>query len=143
MAEIVKTAAIYAEASGGATTPKITKDHLFKATDYVTDGTVNWTISSIDTSEDAYDTLTLAGSLATTAVGTVLIQGTAGASGTTTAYYSPNGFVKEDITVGDGAALYNNADISVVVRGAVREGALPLPLTATQKTALAHFRFNA
>lgn len=143
VAEVVKTAKIYAEASGAASTPKIVKGSLFKAGDYITDGTINWVISSIVATGASYDTFTLGGSLVTTAVDTVLIQGTSAASGTTTAYYTPNAFVKDWVCVGDGTALYDNADASLVVRGAVREGSLPFPLTSTFKTALAHFRFNA
>jgi hypothetical protein len=57
--------------------------------------------------------------------------------------YEANGFIKDDVTVGDGAALYENLDASVVIAGTVREGALPFPLTTKQKTALKHFKFNA
>jgi len=143
VAEVVKTAKIYAEASGGASTPKIVKGSLFKAGDYITDGTIHWVISSLVATGANYDTFTLGGSLVTTAADTVLIQGTSAASGTTTAYYTPNGFIKDWVCVGDGVALYDNADASLVVRGAVRDSALPFPLTSTFKTALSLFRFNA
>lgn len=52
--------------------------------------------------------------------------------------YVPNGFVKETVNV-----EYDNADCSVVVRGAVRESALPYPLVAALKAKLPQFMFNA
>lgn len=57
--------------------------------------------------------------------------------------YEANGFIKDDVTVGDGAALYENLDTSVVIAGTVRAGALPYPLTTKQKSKLTHFKFNA
>jgi hypothetical protein len=52
--------------------------------------------------------------------------------------YLPNGFVKDTVNV-EGA----NVDCSVVVRGAVRESALPSPLTTALKANLSQINFNA
>lgn len=52
--------------------------------------------------------------------------------------YVVNGFVKDTVNVED-----DNADCSVVMRGAVRESALPYPLSAAQKASLTLFTFNA
>jgi len=51
--------------------------------------------------------------------------------------YLPNGFVKDTVNV-EGA----NADCSVVVRGAVREGALPYPVNAAMKANVPQINFN-
>ncbi|MCK9592706.1 MAG: hypothetical protein M0Q91_11945 [Methanoregula sp.] len=51
--------------------------------------------------------------------------------------YVPNGFIKDYVDV-----TYDNADCSVVLAGAVRNSALPFPLTTAQKALLPNFIFN-
>jgi hypothetical protein len=61
----------------------------------------------------------------------------------TTGYkYVANGFIKDDMVVSDGVTNYANLDCSVVTKGAVRNSALPYPLTAKQKAAMTGFTFN-
>jgi hypothetical protein len=61
----------------------------------------------------------------------------------TTGYkYTANGFIKDDMVVSDGVTTYQNLDCSVVTKGAVRNSALPYPLTAKQKAAMPNFTFN-
>lgn len=56
--------------------------------------------------------------------------------------YLPTGFVKDTVQVGDGAALYENVGVSVITRGAVRESALPHPISTALKALLPKFTFN-
>jgi len=51
--------------------------------------------------------------------------------------YLPSGFIKDKVNV-----EYDNVDISVVLSGAVRESALPFPLTTAMKTQLPKVTFN-
>lgn len=52
--------------------------------------------------------------------------------------YEPSGILKDDVNV-EGS----NAECSVVVKGAVRESALPYPVNDALKAALPNFTFNA
>lgn len=51
--------------------------------------------------------------------------------------YPVTGFVKETVNVEE-----DNADVAVVIRGAVREGSLPFPLHADQKKQITGINFN-
>jgi hypothetical protein len=127
--------------SGDSTNFYVEPGHFFKVADVVYDATSGAAISAIVAS-GSYDKITVGTALVTYTADTVLIEGSAAGSGCA-AKYTPNGFVKDTVAVGSGSALYNNIDASIVIRGAVRNGALPYPLTSTQKTSLAHFTFNA
>jgi len=141
VAYLIKTT--YIAVSGDADTIYVPNDHHFAVGDIMWDGTSGMAITSITASGD-YDKIELAGSLVTYATNTVLTQVDAsGTAGATTTSYVPNGFVKDTIAAGDGAALYSNLDVSVIVRGSVRNSALPFPLSTTQKAAMTHFTFNA
>lgn len=52
--------------------------------------------------------------------------------------YTVSGFVKDEVNV-----EYDNVDVSVVIRGAVREGSLPFPVTSAMKKELPLITFNA
>lgn len=52
--------------------------------------------------------------------------------------YAVSGFVKDEVNV-----EYDNVDVSVVIRGSVREGSLPAPVTSAMKKELSLFTFNA
>jgi hypothetical protein len=138
VAFLVKTATI-ADATD-ADAVYIDTPHLFSVGDHVYDGATAQTITAITASGDDMDILTLDGDLSTTAEGTVLTVATAAA--TATALHTPNALVKDDIYVGDGVALVDNAEGSYVIGGSVRESALTYPLSTTQKTALAKLTFN-
>lgn len=56
--------------------------------------------------------------------------------------YECNGLIKDDVTIGDGATLYENVDCSVVMRGAVRNSAMPYPLSNRQKDDISLISFN-
>jgi hypothetical protein len=137
VAYLVKTATIV-DASD-ADKVYIDTPNLFSVGDHVYDGATAQTITAITASGDM-DLLALDGNLSTTGDGTVLTVATDAT--TATALYTPNALVKDDIYVGNGVALVDNAEGSYVIGGSVRESALTYPLSTTQKTALAKLTFN-
>jgi len=137
VAYLVKTATIV-DASD-ADKVYIDTPNLFSVGDHVYDGATAQTITAITASGDM-DLLALDGYLSTTGDGTVLTVATDAT--TATALYTPNALVKDDIYVGNGVALVDNAEGSYVIGGSVRESALTYPLSTTQKTALAKLTFN-
>ena len=137
VAYLVKTATIV-DASD-ADKVYIDTPNLFSVGDHVYDGATAQTITAITTSGDM-DLLALDGDLSITGEGTVLTVATDAT--TATALYTPNALVKDDIYVGNGVALVDNAEGSYVIGGSVRESALTYPLSTTQKTALAKLTFN-
>ena len=137
VAYLVKTATIV-DASD-ADKVYIDTPNLFSVGDHVYDGATAQTITAITASGDM-DLLALDGDLSTTGDGTVLTVATDAT--TATALYTPNALVKDDIYVGNGVALVDNAEGSYVIGGSVRESALTYPLSTTQKTALAKLTFN-
>lgn len=76
VAEIVKTATIIT--GGTSSAIRVSVNHQFKAGEYVTDGYVVQTISSITTGT-AYDTLNLGGALQVYSAGTVIVEANASA----------------------------------------------------------------
>ena len=137
VAYLVKTATIV-DASD-ADKVYIDTPNLFSVGDHVYDGATAQTITAITTSGDM-DLLALDGDLSITGEGTVLTVATDAT--TATALYTPYALVKDDIYVGNGVALVDNAEGSYVIGGSVRESALTYPLSTTQKTALAKLTFN-
>jgi len=137
VAYLVKTATIV-DASD-ADKVYIDTPNLFSVGDHVYDGATAQTITAITASGDM-DLLALDGDLSITGEGTVLTVATDAT--TATALYTPNALVKDDIYVGNGVALVDNAEGSYVIGGSVRESALTYPLSTTQKTALAKLTFN-
>lgn len=108
---------------GGATTPRVGKNHHFKVGDYLNDGVTSSQITAIDATNAGYDILTV-GEALLYAAGTKFGEGSV--SGTSEALlYSPNGVVKSDTYIADG-----NADVSVVTIGTVRADALTYPINA-------------
>jgi hypothetical protein len=127
IAEVCKTA--LAIDGGGATTPRVGKNHHFKVGDLLCDGTSTFAITAISTTNTAYDVLTVA-SAVIYAAGTKYYEGAAsGTSGTLA--YTPNGLLRSDEYIADG-----NAEAPVVTIGTVRESALTYPLPDTFKVAL-------
>lgn len=127
VAEVCKSA--LAIDGGTSTNIRIGKNHHFKVGDYLNDGTTGAYISAVNTSNTAYDVVTVNTAL-TYAAGTKYQEGTA--SGSSTALkYTPNGLVKSPAYIKEG-----NADVPVVTMGMVREDSLTYPLTTAYKVAL-------
>lgn len=136
VAYAVKTSAI--AVSGTSSGFYVSNDNLWAVADVMFDGTSGAAISSITASGD-YDYIVLAANSLVTYVTNTVLKAGLNVSGD---LYTANGFVKDTINVGTGAAKVDNAECSVVLRGAVRNGSLPYPLSTAQKTSLAHFTFN-
>ena len=127
IAEVCKSA--LAIDGGGATTPRLQKNHHFKVGNILNDGTTGATITAIDTTSADYDIATVNTALVY-AAGTKYCEGSA--SGASTALYlTPNGLVKSPAYIADG-----NADVPVVTIGSVRESALTYPINDLYKKAL-------
>ena len=108
--------------TGGTTTkPRVKKGHLFQATDIVMkEGeTTGVTISSIDTSNADYDTITLSAAITGLAAGDNLLEATATTD--SAEKYVPNGVVGEttDPLNGDDSDTVSVAYDAVVLHGYV------------------------
>ena len=120
---VVKTAVMAKVATSSATTYTVAKGHNFKAGDYVTLGTGKkaYAISSIATNgtDATLDDITVGTTLgAAAAVGDVLIQASAEASGNTSTFkYKPVGLLGESYNVDNLGSLFAN----VVLIGVVKE----------------------
>lgn len=111
----IKSATVYENATNTATDIKVYKGHNFKVGNYLAavKGGKAYAITVIDTSNAAYDTLTVGTTLAVAlTVGDALFQSTAtGASAA--AYLRPLGLLYEDTEIA------SEVDVAVVIRGTV------------------------
>lgn len=116
-------ATLYANATNSATTYQVKKGHIFKNGDYfsATPGGTAYAITAIDTSNTAYDVVTIGTTLGTAlTAGQLLFKSTA--TGTTTsALPAFNGLLYEDTLVKDGFAIA----ISAVQRATVYARRVP------------------
>lgn len=139
-ANVVKVAKVYENAGSSATVIKVYKGHHFKVGDYIakTVGSAAYAITAIDTSNAAYDSITVGTTLgvALTADTDVLFQSSA--TGASAAAYSvtAKGLVYEDTDVAAGCS------VSVVIRGTVYERRVPA-VPAAVKTALPHIIYSS
>ena len=138
VAEIVKTALVIT--GGSATGIRVAKGHQFIAGDFLTAGTSVHAepIATITTTEDAYDTLTIGTTLGTNpGAGEVLYEAAFHtAANISTLKYTANAILRSTTNV----EAANNT-VSGVVRGSVRDAALPCPAGSLHKTALKLIRF--
>lgn len=138
VAEIVKTGTI--QDGGSATGIRVDKTHQFNVGDIVTLGTSVHAeyIASITTTEDDYDTITIGTTLGSTpAAGEVLYEAAShtGAN-TSTLKYTANAVLRQTTNVENA-----NNQVSGVVRGSVREEAMPNLPGSLHKAALSLIRF--
>lgn len=128
--KVVKTAKLYATATGSDTTLKVVKGHHFAAGDYITSGDNNGQlIVSIDKSNAEYDTITVKTTIgASLATGACLTE-TTGVN--MTAAVAPVAIVGESYDVIPGENLFVNA----WVIGVVKESVAPV-VNDTIKSAL-------
>lgn len=129
-AKVVKLAKVQANAISSATTILVYKGHHFKVGDYIakTVGSAAYAITAIDSSNAAYDSLTVGTTLgvALTADTDMLFQSSA--TGASAAAYSvtAKGLLYEDTDVAAGVS------VSVVIRGTVYERRAPAVTTAVK-----------
>lgn len=138
VAQIVKTAA--AITGGSATAIRVGKNHQFKVDEFImlTSGAKAQKITSITTTEATYDTIAIGTSLGSTpGTGDILVEATAETQGTDSAQkYVANAVLRDTVNVERA-----NPTCSGVVRGSVREDAVPYSVHALDKTALKLIRF--
>lgn len=138
---VVKTALIHENAANDATAYKVKKGHEFVVGDVIVDSALagaSKAITEIDTSEDDYDTLTVAvtiGHAVTTAE--CLIQATdAQAAGSATYKYPVSGIALNAVDL-----TKDNLGCGIMVRGTVNESLLPYKLDSVLKAFLPLVRF--
>jgi hypothetical protein len=114
-AELIKTAVTVADSADGDNI-RVAKGHLFAAADVLTDGYVVAAITSITTTEAAYDTLVMATTLVNYAEGTVLVESATGKSLTNGATVSILMATGKTITLNDPSG--KSAGLKVDVKSA-------------------------
>lgn len=122
VAKVMKVAEMQATATNSATTYRVLKGHQLKVGDYLAKiaGSAAYAITAIDTSNAAYDEVTLATTLGVAmAVGDVLFQSSAIGASAAAASVTVRGLLMNDTVVADGEA------IAVVIRGTVYERRVP------------------
>lgn len=141
---VVKTALVHEAANNSATDYKVKKGHNFKVADVITTGLLAkaYPITAITTTETDYDTITVGTTLgAAVTTSSVLIQATAQATGSTSAWkYTPVGLLFRDMTV-DTSVNTNDLNACVIACAAVREANCP-PIGTDVKTALKLIQFT-
>lgn len=115
-AKVLKCAKMYAGATNVATAYQVEKGHLFVVGEYIANVLLGkaYAITSIDTSNAAYDTINIGTTLAVTLIaGDTLFQSSTTGASNAALFVTPNGALYEDLDVAVGA------DLSVVLRGTV------------------------
>jgi len=140
LAEVIKTSTVIA--GGTATDIRVHKNNLWQVGEFVmlTSGGIASTITAIDRTGVDYDVITIDATLGSTpGAGEVLVEAVAVADGTTTqsaAKYTANAILKETADLERA-----NPSASGVVRGTVRQAALPYGAFAEDVAALSLIRF--
>lgn len=139
-AKPLKVAKLYADAANDAVTYQVEKWHLFAVGDYLAAvvGGKAYAITAIDTSNAAYDVLTVGttlGVVLTAANGVALFQSSATGAAVAALNVTPRGLLYAEVTVAD------NVTVSVTVRGTVYERRIPVVHSAA-KTALPTIIFS-
>lgn len=136
---LVKTALLQANATDTAVVYRVEKNHEFKVGDYlaVTVGAKAYAITEINTSNAAYDILTVGTTLgeALTAADVVVLFESGATGASAAAYkYTANGILRSGVKI-DQANTAATA-VAIVTRGTVYQRRLPFSLTAAIITAL-------
>ena len=123
----IYTAVMQAAANSSAVKYKVLKGHSLKVGDYLYNGSTGYAITAIDTTETAYDEVTVGTTLGAAAVGAVLVAGVS--SGATP---NPQGLVIGHHVVESGM----NLETGIGVIGTVMSGFVKTTMSSTQKAAL-------
>lgn len=129
----VKSAKVQANAADNATTVKVLKGHGFKVGDFIAlaVGSTSKKINAIDTSEAAYDTLTLAATLGAALTAGDVLPAAASASASAALPFKPVAMLGESYDVVQGENLWVNA----VTIGQIKESNIQ-PVAADIKAQL-------
>jgi hypothetical protein len=134
-ATLLGTAVAQANAISTATSYLVLKGHTLKVGDYLATGAAGgkaYAITAIDTSNSAYDTITVGTTIGAVTAGDLLYASTA-TGATSSAYPAVNGLLYADTVVNASGTV---EEISVVIRGTVY--ARRVPYNASLATALAN-----
>jgi len=146
---VVKSVLLHADAANNATTYQVKKNHQLKVGEIISTkdvaSTKGYAITAIDTSNAAYDVLTVGttlGTAMTAADGVILIQiaaeDTSGGAGVPK-YNTRFAITRDTVEV---SASGNNIWVGAVTMGTLVESLLPYPVSADLKTRLgARFLF--
>lgn len=129
VARPLKTMTVYEDASNSATAIKVYKNHVLKTGDYVakTVGGAAYAASAIDTSNAAYDVITVGTTLGVAlTAGDVLFQSSATGASAAAYVVTPKGLLYEPAIVGV------DQSCSVVIRGTIYARRAPGATAAIQ-----------
>lgn len=123
----IYTAVMQANAGSTATAYKVLKGSQLKVGDYLYNGTTGYAITAIDTTNSAYDEVTVGTTLGAASAGAILVAGVSGG-----ATPNPQGLViGHHIVESD-----TNLDTGIGVIGTVMEVHMKTTMSSTQKAAL-------
>lgn len=135
-AKILKTAKVYETASGSPTQYKVEKGHNLAVGNPLakTVGSAAYAITAIDTSNAAYDLVTVGTTIGAVAAGDVLFNSSATGGSAAALAVSAKGLLYDDVEVSKDASL------SVVLRGTVYARRIAVP--SAVQTALPQIIFS-
>ena len=121
VAKALKVATLTANATNTATTYQVAKGHNFKVGDYfaAAPGGAAYAITAIDTTNAAYDVITVGTTLGVALTSGALLFGSSATGASAASYGGVNGLLYDDVTVGTGVSC------SVVIRGTVYARRVP------------------
>lgn len=130
IAKAIKVGTLTANAANNATTYQVAKTHNFKVGDNfaAAPGGVASAISAIDTSNTAFDTITVGTTLGVALTSGALVFNSSAAGATAASFGGVNGLLYDEVTVGVGVSC------SIVSRGTVY--ARRVPYSTALETAL-------
>ena len=137
VAKLSKTAVVYETSGATDVAYKVNKGHKLAVGEYLA-GTVGgkaYAITAIDTTNAAYDLVTVGTTLTTLTLGDVLFVSSATGATSAAVKNAPTGLLKNAVKVGAAEG------VSLVTRGTVYERRIPGLLTS-MKTALPGINFN-
>lgn len=137
VAKLSKTAVVLTTSGATDTSYQVVKGHKLAVGEYLakTVGDKAYAITAIDTSNAAYDSVTVGTTLGTLTANDVLFVSSATGATSAAIKNVPNGLLKNDVKVGSAEG------ISLVVRGTAYERRLPGLLTS-MKTGMSGILFN-
>lgn len=140
-ATLMSAAKIHANASNSATAYQVEKGHNLKVGDYlaVAPGGAAYPITVIDTSNSAYDTVTVGTTLGVAVTAGQFAFGSTATGASAAALPAINGLLYEELLVADPA--YKQS-VSAVIRGTVYARRVPYSSALAALPGLAHIQYS-
>jgi len=137
---LVKTAEVHADVAVDATSIQVKKGHEFKVGDFVTDTGKTLAaeaITAIDTSNEAYDALTINAAIGALSDGDLIVLANAQAAAGSAAFkYTPVAVTRNSVDLTN-----DNLGSGLVNRGRVREALMPYKVDTALKALLPLINF--